>query len=238
MTMNGYVDFNGELSQVQSQLAMVYDGVATTSNKKLLAICTDGKVGIITAGGTLVLPCIFNIEDIKVWGDILEYYSCGGYVIERITIGKDLKTYRNRKLISARKDNKGDWDTCFCYRSFPSRMMKSRPKIMGTTKDAIILSIDGSGSSLIITTKNAVVHNDTKYLKIVEVKFKNELLGIHFITIDNNMIHRAIDILDHVGRLKRRVDNWGREEVGEYGVGLATLYSRGLVTLNKKGDII
>lgn len=237
--MNGYIDFSKPVNPLYMPIGISYDGVAATSNRNILAVSLENKVGLMTTTGVIILEPKYNISDLKVWGNIIELYDSGGYQVIKYTFNKEL-TSLNKKILLVSKMANGNtaWETKYVGKRVDVHYTNTMPRIIGVTKNIIILQENRDVALVSIISKSGPVISFNKYLRVIEVRFKNELLGVKPIHFENTLICREIDILDSVGRIKQKDVKWDRSYESEYHISESGLYSRGIKGIDKKGSIM
>lgn len=240
--MRNIINFNYGISNNYQHLRIIYDDVTETTNRGVLAVRIADKIGLITKAGTVIFKCIYDKDTIYIDRDIIEIIDDvnNTYKLYKITVSRDYKTFKIAKIFNA-ADNK---NTAGYVAKLPNMVAnksdtkylyigsKYVPMLYNVTKQSVIVYMDGC----VVIGKNGKYYNGKTYLNVVDVSFRNELLGINFITVGTYCARRVIDILNERGELRRRT-TWTKEDEAIYGVTVNSLYSRNKKRLNSKGDL-
>lgn len=225
------------------QLYLVYDDIKQTTNRNILEVSSAGKIGYVTRAGKVILECLYKPDQLKIDKDIVEFTSKdkNKYQIYRVTVSRDNLSYKARRIFEI-KIIDGAYRTV--VKSGLSNDKESKiyiksvvmPSLVNVTKSAVCLYLDNLSGGVIIVGKNKKIYNSKKYLNVVDVDFRNELLGINYITVEKSGPIRRIDILDRYGKLIRET-TWTASDKATYKVGITDLYSRKVRKLNDKGEL-
>jgi len=208
-------------------LSMIYDNVQATTNNRLYIAIQSSNIYLIDYLGNILLKGNYGHDGIVVNKDIVELRQLKNNksIIYKVTSHDgilQLKIIVRQELIGKNislKLAKGSLE-----------VVDSLVTVSDVFSKSFSLLLTDAGNELLIITKNGVLHNKRKYLHLYECYDTGEILGVKHLTIKNNNgnrhIHREVDILDQLGRVKRTVSSWDRKEIKRYGVTLDSLYWR------------
>ncbi len=227
---------NSDLPAKYASIQAIYDDVSLTTNRNILAVMLNNKVGLITKAGYTIIPCKYAIDKIKLKHDILELIEPDGtYTIRHITISKDLTAFKEKILLTVARSIKEPDAYIVNINNKSFEKVKHEimtPKLMRVCRNIIGIALHNESIDTIMT-KNGVVTNNEVYFNIIEVKSKKQILGVKHASVPKSGIIRPIHILDDSGRIIRKTYDWDLSSVQEYGVTSSELYKRNLEDLDE-----
>lgn len=223
---------NNDVLNKYKELYIIYDSVMETDNKNLLLVLYGSKIALITSDGKQVIASIDTRfgERLFITKTFIQIWDKSPTIIKIYRLEKSPDGLYEKQLISTQVNktkSKVNWE----IQVGKTKMNSDRPLVLSREfKSALMLSYLGD-NTCIVCTKNGVIHTGEVYLNVLESVSNNELLGVRHLYVENTSLSgspiRSIDIMNHLGIIKRRVTSWSKEDEQRYGVTLAILYSRG-----------
>lgn len=220
-----------------NKLSVIYNSVQATNNPNLYMALDNSKIYLIAGNGGILLEVLRDRGFVKANKDLVEYSTGSGAVYIARLLKQGNRHYL-KILGEQQTKNSIDWNIRIGKHSF----ITNQPcPLMKVYREAFVLNM-GDSNALMIFTKNGVCHNDTCYLRILQSKQPQVLIGVKHLTFDQDRRHspsnliREIHLLDHLGRFKKSVINegWDDKLEAEHGYTLTNLYSRSQTFIDNK----